>query len=43
MIDGYADPYTIEKFKIDCWLPIITDEKDWAKFWTIIASNFNLY
>ena len=32
VIDGYVEPYIIGKFKIDCWLPIITDEKDWAKF-----------
>lgn len=32
VIDGYADPYVTGEFKIDCWLPIITDKKDWDKF-----------
>ncbi len=32
VVDGYADPYTTAEFKIDCWLPIVTNIKDWAKF-----------
>ena len=30
--DGYADPITTATFEIDCWLPVITDIKDWEKY-----------
>ena len=30
--DGYADPVTNVTFEIDCWLPVITDIKDWEKY-----------
>lgn len=30
--DGYSTPYETAKFQVDCWLPIITDKSDWAKF-----------
>lgn len=32
IVDGYAKPYTKEKFEIDSWIPIIESVKDWAKF-----------
>jgi len=32
VVDGYAKPYTKEKFEIDSWVPIITSVKDWGKF-----------
>ncbi|MBB6713890.1 hypothetical protein [Clostridium gasigenes] len=32
IIDGYSVPYTTGEFEIDCWLPIITNQNDWAKF-----------
>lgn len=30
--DAYADPVTTATFEIDCWLPVITDIKDWEKY-----------
>lgn len=32
IVDGYAEPYTKEKFEIDSWIPIIGSVKDWEKF-----------
>lgn len=32
IIDGYAEPIKTGKFKLDCWLPIITKKTDWEKF-----------
>ena len=32
VVDGYAQPYTKEKFEIDSWIPIIESVKDWEKF-----------
>ncbi len=32
IVDGYAKPYTKEKFEIDSWIPIIESVKDWEKF-----------
>lgn len=32
IVDGYAKPYTKDKFEIDSWIPIIESVKDWAKF-----------
>ena len=32
IVDGYAEPYTKEKFEIDSWIPIIESVKDWEKF-----------
>ncbi len=29
--DGYAKPYTTEKFEIDSWLPVIESVKEWEK------------
>lgn len=30
--DGYAKPYTTEKFEMDCRVPVITSVDDWEKF-----------
>lgn len=30
--DGYAKPFTKEKFEIDSWIPVIESAKDWKKF-----------
>ncbi|GFI24006.1 hypothetical protein IMSAGC011_02796 [Lachnospiraceae bacterium] len=30
--DGYAKPFTTATFNIDCWLPVITNIKDWGKY-----------
>lgn len=32
VVDGYAEPYTKEKFEIDSWVPMIASVKDWEKF-----------
>ena len=32
VVDGYADPYTVDDFEIDCWVPIILSVDDWEKF-----------
>lgn len=32
IVDGYAKPYTKEKFEIDSWVPVIESVKDWEKF-----------
>ena len=32
IVDGYAKPYTKEKFEIDSWIPIIESVNDWEKF-----------
>ena len=32
ILDGYAEPYTKEKFEIDSWIPVIESVKDWEKF-----------
>lgn len=32
IVDGYAKPYTEEKFEIDSWLPMIESVRDWEKF-----------
>lgn len=32
IVDGYAKPYTKEKFEIDSWIPVIESVKDWEKF-----------
>lgn len=32
VVDGYAKPYTTEKFEIDSWVPVIESVKDWEKF-----------
>jgi len=32
VVDGYAEPYTKEKFEIDSWIPIIASVQDWEKF-----------
>ncbi|AIN93258.1 hypothetical protein H0R90_08725 [Treponema putidum] len=32
IVDGYAEPYEQEEFKIDSWIPVIESVQDWEKF-----------
>ena len=31
ILDGYAEPWTEEKFEIDSWIPVIESVQDWDK------------
>ena len=32
IVDGYADPYKVDNFEFDSWVPIILSKEDWAKY-----------
>ena len=32
IVDGYVDPYKVDDFEFDCYVPIILSKEDWNKF-----------
>ena len=32
IVDGYSEPYILESFELDSWVPVIESVNDWVKF-----------